>query len=197
MLVTHQLSIPLEEYLDFISVCLKSGVTCVQLRGKNAKIADLMELGKRLKTLCQSFNVPLIINDNLDLCLILDANGLHLGQDDGDVYMARQKLGPQKILGLSVNALNHITIANTLPLDYIGVGAIFPTQTKDVQTIWGLAGLNQAVNVSRHPVIAIGGIDESNAQGVMEAGAYGIAAIGAFHNTTTPEKTIRSLLSAC
>lgn len=176
------------DYLDFISTCAQAGITSVQLREKKLYKKDLLRLGYNLKTILDSFEIPFIVNDNLDLCLKLNASGVHFGQQDGNPIDARKSLGSKKIIGLTVNTLSQIEAANLLPIDYVGVGAIFPTNNKpDVETIWGIDGLKKAVNISIHPIVAVGGINVSNARIIIKAGANGIAAIGAFHDAINPK----------
>ena len=194
-LVTNKGNTPRAHYLEFIELCLKAGVTCVQLREKSLLHEDLLDFGNSLKSLLDLYKVPLIVNDDIDLCIKLSAFGVHLGQADTEVTKARSALGQDKIIGLSVNTIQQIQKSLTLPIDYIGVGAIFPTHNKpDVETIWGLSGLRQASLLSSHPIVAIGGIDESNAFSVINSGANGIAAIGAFHNSKNPFLTIKNLI---
>src|SRR5699024_3956791 len=122
--------------------------------------------------------------------------GVHLGQNDGDAISARLLLGQDKIIGVTVNTFEELEQANQLPIDYIGLGAVFPTQTKvNVRTIWGIDNLAKACQLAKHPIVAIGGIDETNGQSVIQAGVTGIAAVGAIHNSSSPAKTIQTLLS--
>lgn len=194
-LVTNKGNTPTAPYLEFIEVCLKAGITCVQLREKSLPVEDLLDFGSSLKRLLDLYNVPLMVNDDIDLCIKLSAFGVHLGQSDTEVTKARSALGTDKIIGLSVNTIEQIQNSLTLPIDYIGVGAIFPTHNKpDVETIWGLRDLSQASLVSSHPIVAIGGIDESNAFSVINSGANGIAAIGAFHQAADPFLTTKNLI---
>lgn len=187
VLVTQKQQKPPDEYLRFISICVQNGVSAVQLREKKLSKSNTYTFASQLKDCLSALNTPLIINDDLDLALTIDADGLHLGQDDGDIFQARHCLGPNKILGLSVNTFAQLAQANAYPIDYIGVGAIFPTNSKtEVQTIWGCQALKQAVAISSHRVIAIGGINTNNIDAVLDTGAHGIAAIEAFHHTTAP-----------
>ncbi|PPE05359.1 thiamine phosphate synthase [Holospora curviuscula] len=196
MLVTNKGNTPTVPYLEFIEACLKGGVTCVQLREKSLLHEDLLYFGSALKRLMDVYNVPLIVNDDIDLCIKLRAFGVHLGQADTEITKARSVLGSDKIIGLSVNTMVHIQNSLTLPIDYIGVGAIFPTNNKpNIETIWGLDGLNHAFLVSSRPIVAIGGIDESNAFSVINSGANGIAAIGAFHQAKDPFLTTKNLIN--
>jgi thiamine-phosphate pyrophosphorylase len=182
MLVTNKKDTPLDEYLYFIKICARSGVTAVQLREKNVSFSSLMTFGNKLKKILSPFNIPLIINDDINLAIELDAHGVHLGQSDGDILAARTLLGPDKIIGISADSVETLSITNSLEINYVGVGAIFSTaHKKDVRKIIGLEELTKLSIISKHPMIAIGGIDVSNAASVLKAGAHGIAAIGAFH----------------
>lgn len=193
-LVTANLAFPSSQYLQLVKDCIEGGVTAVQLRQKTLKGLELFDFAKSLQHLCTEYAIPLIVNDNLALCLALNASGLHLGQTDGDVLEARRKLGNEKLLGLTVDSLEQLHQANSLPIDYVGIGAIFPTKNKpDVQTIWGLDNLREACAISKFPVIAIGGITEQNIEMVINAGAYGVAAIGAFHDAADPKTTTHIL----
>ena len=195
MLITQKSHQESDSYLDFIVETVKLGVTTVQLREKNLSFNELLTFGQKLHKRLKSLQIPLIINDNLALCIKLGAEGLHLGQTDGDVIEARKALGPSKIIGQSVDSMADISQANHLPLDYIGVGAIFPTKNKkEVSTLWGIEGLKQAVKYAVHPIIALGGINSENASLVIQAGASGIAAIGFFHDK--PPETTPSYLHA-
>lgn len=187
MLVSNKQSTPTATYLSFIEHCVVNGVTAIQLREKNLDYAALRSFALQLKQLLDAAQIPLIINDHVELCHEIGAAGVHLGQHDTDVETARKRLGPDKIIGLSVNNLEQIQHANTLPIDYIGIGAIFQTQHKpDIETIWGLSGLTAACLLARQPTVAIGGITLANAASVIGCGVHGIAAIGAFHAAIDP-----------
>lgn len=194
MLVTQKGGKALAPYLSFIETCIKNGVDAVQLREKNMSQAELLTFGRAVKKRLKPYNVSLIVNDNIKLCLALDADGIHLGQKDESAKRARKILGPDKLIGLSVETLEHIQKANSLLINYIGVGTIYATENKkNVATTWGIDGLKKAQENSIHPVIAIGGINEENASPVAATGIYGIAAIGAFHDSQHPEKTAHTL----
>lgn len=183
MLVTNKGDMKLEDYLSLVKICILSGVTSVQLREKVADYDYLLYFGRKLKEVLSCFKVTFIVNDNINLASSLDADGLHLGQDDGDPMYARKILGSNKIIGISVNSKEDLLRANDLPIDYVGVGAIFPTISKvNVKNIWGLKGLRSLSVISRHPIVAIGGLNESNISSVMSFGASGVAVISAIHN---------------
>jgi len=147
-----------------------------------------------LKQILDPLGIPLIINDDIGLALELDASGVHLGQTDGDPVLARELLGTNKIIGVSIDTRENLIKANELPIDYVGIGAIFPTlNKKNVATIWGTEGLKTLAAISRHPMIGIGGVNESNAAEVLLAGASGIAVIGALHDAPDPAQMVRRL----
>lgn len=195
ILVTNKMKTRLDVYLNFISLCAQAGITSVQLREKQSAYADLLSFGKEMQDILKAFQIPLIVNDNPQLALELDAEGLHLGQNDGDIISARRLLGEDKIIGLTVNSIKELREANNLPIDYLGIGAIFPSTNKtDVAKIWGSEGLIQLRKLTNKKLIAIGGINETNAGLVMRSGADGIAAIAAFHESADPAYTTRQLL---
>ena len=181
----------IKKYIDFILSCVGSGVSAVQLREKKRTGFELLSYAHALCEALAALSIPLIINDSLALCLQTKAQGLHLGQSDGCVIEAREKLGPDKIIGLTVNSMAQIHVANSLPVDYIGVGPIFKTKNKaGAEYIWGVDGLAQAVSISKHPVVAIGGVDSTSITKVVRSGVDGIAAIGAFHDAENTQAII-------
>lgn len=196
MLITHKQNRSSEDYLNFLATCVHAGVTSIQLREKNLSYDALYAFGKDLQSILTPLSIPLIINDNLQLAYDLDAAGVHLGQSDGDVFKAREQLGDEKIIGLTVNSMEQLKIANQLPVDYVGIGAIFPTQSKkDVSKIWGCDELALAISYSKHPVVAIGGINEHNVLEIMSTGTDGIAMISAIHEASNPIQYVKNLRS--
>lgn len=194
MLVTSRGNQPLAQYLNFIRRCASSGITSVQLREKTKCRQELTSFGRHLNAVLKPFNIPLIVNDDVTLAIDIDAAGVHLGQNDGDVRTARKLLGPNKIIGLTIDFAVNMRIANTLPINYVGISSVFPSRSKkDTSTVWGTKGLTHLSRVSRHPMVGIGGINESNACDVMLAGADGIAAIEVFHDASDLELVTRNL----
>lgn len=194
MLVTNRQQTPMDDYLQFIKICAHAGITSVQLREKNQAPGVLYEFGVKLKHILDPLQIPLIVNDDIELALKLNASGVHLGQTDGNPEQARALLGPDKIIGVSIDTEENLIIANQLRIDYVGIGAIFPTSNKNnVATIWGVDGLRQLAPHSKHPIIGIGGINESNAPEVLASGASGIAVIGALHESENPTLTTHNL----
>ena len=168
---------PLEE---IVSEAVAGGVTMVQLREKDAATGEFVELGRRLMSLLKPLGVSLIINDRVDVALAVDADGVHIGQSDMSYADARRLLGPEKIIGLSVENFEDLESANKLDVDYIGISPVYGTPTKtDTAEPFGLEGLKEAVRLSLHPTVAIGGMNVATAGEVIAAGADGIAVVSA------------------
>lgn len=158
----------------------KGGVSMVQLRAKHLETRPMLELARAMVEALRPFNIPLILNDRADVALASGAAGLHVGQKDMRVEDARKILGDKALIGLSVETIEQVLEANSLQVDYIAASPVFNTPTKtDTAPAWGLAGLAEAVRVSRHPVAAIGGINLMNAAQVVKAGAASLAVVSA------------------
>ena len=158
---------------------LEGGVTFVQLREKQLDEAHFMEEAKDLQVLCREYNVPFIINDNVDIALAMDADGVHVGQSDMEAGDVRAKLGPDKIIGVSAQTVRQALLAQERGADYLGVGAVFHTDSKaDAADISHetLKAITEAVDI---PVIAIGGISKENVSELSGTGICGIAVISA------------------
>jgi thiamine-phosphate pyrophosphorylase len=172
-----------------VEEAVKGGVTMVQLREKNFCTNDFLELTIRLKKILKPYNVPLIINDRLDIVLAADADGLHIGQSDMPYHIARKLLGYEKIIGLSVETIAQAREANKLDVDYIGISPVFMTGTKtDINTPLGLEGIREIASFSKHRIVGIGGIDAGNTKAVIEAGANGVAVVSAIISAGDPAK---------
>ena len=165
---------------EVVSDAVKGGVTLVQLREKDASTGEFVALARRLMTLLKPLGIPLIINDRVDVALAVDADGVHIGQSDMTYEDARRLLGPDKIIGLSVESFEDIEAANGLDVDYIGISPVYGTPTKtDTAEPFGLEGLRNAVEMSVHPTVAIGGMNVSTIGEVMAAGTDGVAVVSA------------------
>lgn len=165
---------------DVVSEAVEGGVTVVQLREKEASTGEFVSLARRLMELLKPLGIPLIINDRIDVALAVDADGVHIGQSDMPYEDARRILGPDKIIGLSVENFDDIERANALDVDYIGISPVYGTPTKtDTAEPFGLDGLRKAVEMSVHPAVAIGGMNSSTIGDVMAAGADGVAVVSA------------------
>ncbi|KTC64716.1 phosphomethylpyrimidine kinase/thiamin-phosphate pyrophosphorylase [Legionella adelaidensis] len=185
-------------YFSFIHNAIKGGISSVQLRVKSFQGMDLVDRAKQLQALLYKFAIPLIINDDVTLAKDLDAEGVHLGQSDLSPEVARQILGPDKIIGLSIETFEQLEKANKLDcIDYVAASAIFPSKTKsDCKTIWGLKGLKNFTRQSKHPVVAIGGINSSNIHDVIAQGVDGVAVVSAIHDHFHPEQAASQLIQA-
>lgn len=178
-----------------VTEAVAGGVTMVQIREKTDDIRAFINKAQAVKDILKGTDVPLIINDRVDVALAIDADGVHLGQSDMPVLMARQLLGQDKLLGLSIETEQQLIEANHLPLDYIGLSAIFATPTKtNIKTQWGIAGLETARQKSRFPIVAIGGINANNLAQVMGTGIDGIALVSAICHSPTPKLAASDLL---
>ncbi len=183
---------PLE---DVVREAIEGGVTMVQLREKEASTRDFVELALRLKPLCHKAGVPLIINDRIDVALAVDADGVHIGQSDMPYEVARRLLGPEKIVGLSVENFEDLEVANGLDVDYVGISPVYGTPTKtDTSEPFGLDGLRRAVGLSAHPTVAIGGMNVATIGDVMRAGTDGVAVVSAICSAPSPRKAAQELL---
>ena len=168
----------------------------VQLREKDIDTREFIALARRLQETLRPAGVPLIINDRVDVALAVDADGVHIGQSDMPYDIARRLLGPDKIIGLSVETMDEVLQANELSVDYIGVSPVYATPTKtDTAPPFGLEGLRQAVSLSRHPAVAIGGMNVSTAASALAAGAAGIAVVSAICSASDPCTAAVNLLA--
>lgn len=170
-----------------VTEAVRGGVTMVQLREKDCDTREFVELAARLKAALSPLGVPLIINDRIDVALAMDADGVHIGQSDMPYDIARKLLGPDKIIGLSVENMDDIREANALDVDYVGISPVYSTSTKtDTAAPFGLDGLREAVKLSVHPTVAIGGMNARTAADVMACGTDGIAVVSAIVSADSP-----------
>ncbi|MDG2648601.1 thiamine phosphate synthase, partial [Vibrio parahaemolyticus] len=155
-----------------------------------------IERAQAVKTILEGTGVPLIINDRVDVALAVDADGVHLGQSDMPAEIARQLIGPNKILGLSIETEDQLAEVDSLPIDYIGLSAIFATPTKtNTKKHWGIEGLKMALNTTPLPIVAIGGINETNIPALSATGVHGLALVSAICHAENPTKAAEYLLS--
>lgn len=176
-----------DNLVERVRTALRGGVTVLQYRAKG-KVHDLcLEEGAELKQLCRSFGVAFIVNDDVKLAAQLDADGVHLGQDDDSVKTAREMLGTGRIIGKSTHNLKEALQAEQDGADYIGFGAMYPSDSKNVTHIAGTAGLAEIRERIKIPVVAIGGITTSNACRVIDAGADALAIISSVLSSPRPD----------
>lgn len=182
---------PIEEV---VRAAVEGGVTMVQLREKDCPTGEFVALARALKEALAPYGVPLIINDRVDVALAVDAEGLHIGQSDMSYEDARRLLGPDKIIGLSVENFDDLEVANTLGVDYVGISPVYGTPTKsDTSAPFGLEGLRRAVEMSIHPTVAIGGMNASTIGEVVEAGVDGVAVVSAICSAPSPKAAAEEL----
>lgn len=158
---------------------LKGGATFLQLREKNMNMLDFLAEASDIKALCKKYQVPFVINDQVDTVLAIDADGVHVGQSDMDAGNVRQKLGPDKIIGVSAQTVEQALLAEKNGADYLGVGAVFNTSTKSDASEVSLETLRDICKAVSIPVIAIGGISSENAEQLKDTGIAGAAVISA------------------
>ena len=162
-----------------VEECLKGGVTFVQLREKNVSDEAFLAEAREVKKITDLYQIPFVINDNVEVALACGADGVHIGQKDQPVAEVRKKVGPHKIVGVSAQTVEQARQAEADGADYLGVGAVFPTSTKkdaDTLSFQQLQAICQAVSI---PVVAIGGIDENNVEQLKGIGIDGIAVVSA------------------
>ena len=176
-LVTNRYQDSLENFLEKVETACRSGVTIVQLREKNLTTNQYYHLAKQVKEITDAYQVPLIIDDRLDVCLAIDAAGLHIGDDELPVSVARKVLGPEKILGVTAKTVNRALEAETLGADYLGTGAIFPTTTKENAPITLISTLKTICQTVAIPVVAIGGLTSENIDQLIGTGIVGVAVV--------------------
>lgn len=178
-----------------VEEAVKGGATMVQLREKDCSTREFIELAAKLKETLKPLGIPLLINDRIDVALAVDADGVHIGQSDMPYKTARALLGPDKIIGLSVENMEDIRVANELDVDYVGISPVYSTHTKtDTAAPFGLDGLREAVKLSIHPTVAIGGMNMKTAKDVMACGTDGIAVVSAIVSADSPCEAARNLL---
>lgn len=195
-LVTDQKACLGNSFEAIVSDAVKAGVCCVQLREKQASTRLFLKKALDLMSILKPANIPLIINDRVDIALAVNAQGVHLGQSDMPYAHARRLMGPSAIIGLSVETWEDVEKAQDLDVDYLGVSPVFSTPTKtDTKTPWGINGLEKISKYSCHPLVAIGGINTSNAQKIIKAGANSIAVVSAICSSKNAFDATRHLVN--
>lgn len=193
-LVTDRMSAAGRNVKDVVAKALKGGVTMIQIREKEASARDIIALAVAVKQMAAPYGVPVIINDRVDIAVAAGADGVHLGRSDVPCGVARSILGRDKIIGLSVENFGQVFIANGLDVDYIGASPVFLTPTKtDTSIPFGLDGLAEVVDISSHPVVAIGGINLVTAPKVIGCGVDGLAVVSAIMGAGDPQAAASAL----
>ena len=183
-------------YLEVASQVISGGAKIIQLRDKLRSKKELLAIAHQIRKLCAEHDVLFIINDYLDIALAADADGLHLGQNDLPIKVARHLLPIDKILGCSVTTVDQATTAESEGADYIAVGSIYPTTSKETARIVGLERLRQVRQATSLPLVAIGGINKDNAAEVISAGANSVAVISAVLEAESPQEAARQIIDS-
>ncbi|MBM0046702.1 thiamine phosphate synthase [Anaerococcus sp. mt242] len=192
-LVTNRDKLSDEEFFDVIEKSLKGGVSLVQLREKTAPAREVIELAKKLKKLCHSYNVPLLVDDRVDIALAADLDGVHLGNDDMDVADARKILGDDKIIGSTAKNLEWAMAEEKKGADYLGVGAIFETKTHVKTTRTSVETLKEINDNIKIPTVAIGGLNYDNIDILKGSKAKGVSVVRAIMDSKNPYEDAKNL----
>ena len=196
-LVTDRRILQGRDLLDAVAEAIEGGVTLIQLREKEVSSREFYQIALKVKDLAHSRGVPLLINDRLDIALAVDADGLHIGQEDLPLQVARKILGPDKIIGLSVSNLEDAVQGEKEGADYLGAGAVYPTTSKDVsESPIGPDGLKKIKDAVSIPVVGIGGINLFNIEEVKRTGVDGVAVISAIMGAPDIKDAARKLTDA-
>lgn len=179
-----------------VEQALKGGATFVQLREKELDEETFLEEAKKIKKLCGKYHVPFVINDNVDIALAVDADGVHVGQSDMEAGKVREKLGPDKIIGVSCKTVEQALLAKKHGADYLGVGAMYPTGTKKDATAVTPAALSEICHAVDIPVVAIGGINKDRLEPLKGTGVDGVAVVSAIFAAEDIEKAAKELKEA-
>ena len=176
-----------------VEKCLKGGATCIQLREKQLSEEEFLEEARRMKAVCAKYHVPLLINDNVEIALAVDADGVHVGQSDMEALDVRAKLGPDKIIGVTAKTVEQALLAEKHGADYLGSGAVFGTSTKEDASKMDHKVLKQICQAVQIPVVAIGGITEENVAELAGKGICGVAVVSAIFAKKDIEAATREL----
>ena len=181
------------EFLEIINQACMGGVTLVQLREKDRTGLEYMRLAEKVKQVTDRYNIPLIIDDRVDIAMAVDAAGVHVGQSDIPVYAARKLLGGNKIVGATAKTVEQAKRAKEEGADYLGVGAIYPTTLKVITVLTEVSTLNDISAQTNMPIAAIGGLNCENMHVLYDSGADGIAVVSAIMRSPDPCAAAKAL----
>jgi len=185
------------DILQLIAEAVEGGATLIQLRGKKWTSREFLDLGRKAVRFLRPKKIPLIINDRVDIALACEADGVHLGQDDISLPYARDILGKNRVIGISVATPKEAEAAEKGGAEYVGAGPVFGTLSKkDLGPLLGLAGLRKIREKIKIPILAIGGISAANAADVISAGADGLAVISAIASAANPKKAAIDIIES-
>ncbi|WP_288622832.1 thiamine phosphate synthase [uncultured Brachyspira sp.] len=191
--VTDRAWIGKQNLYEQVESALKGGATCVQLREKNLDEELFLEEAIKIKSLCKKYGVPFLINDNVDIAIKCEADGVHVGQEDTAVSKVRKLVGDKMIIGVSVQNINEALESIKNGADYLGVGAMFSTSTKLDANVIPFENLKSICNAVNIPVVAIGGIGKNNIMKLAGSGADGVALVSAIFGAKNIEEECREL----
>lgn len=194
--ITDSTSVPSERFLPTVEAACKGGATLIQLREKNRSTREYMELAAATHEVTKRYGIPLIIDDRVDVALAIEAEGVHVGQTDMPVKIARKLMGDDKIVGATTKTVPQALEAYEQGADYLGVGAIYPTTTKVVTILTSVDTLKAIVKAVPIKVNAIGGLNKDNIDVLKGSGISGICAVSAIMKASDPEKAARELKAA-
>ncbi len=180
--------------IEQVELALKGGITCLQLREKELDEASFLAEAIEIKKMCEKYHVPFIINDNVNVAIKCGADGVHVGQSDMEVSEVRKLVGDNMIIGVSAHTVQEAKLAEAGGADYLGVGAIYQTTTKQDATYVSLNELKRICNSVKIPVVAIGGIDKNTISKLSGTGVDGVAMVSPIFAVDDIEKECRSLL---
>jgi len=184
-------------HMEITRLAIAGGADTIQYRQKNGSTREMIETARNMKQVCSDAGVTFIVNDRLDVAIAAEADGVHLGQDDFPIPMARGLLGEGRIIGGSAATLDEVRKCLSEGADYVGFGPVYPTSSKDdAGPVSGIDILKQVVEIIPLPIIAIGGVGAENIPDLMRAGAHGIAVISAVCCQDDPKEATRSLYQA-
>ena len=193
-LVTDKRNKTDDEFLEIIEKAIKGGTTVVQIREKEGETLDFYNLALKVKEITSKYNVPLIVNDRIDVALAIKSEGVHIGQTDMPADVARSLIGDEMILGVSASTVKEARKAEKDGADYIGTGAVFPTATKDDAPSITKDDLKEVTGSINIPTVAIGGITLENASELAGTGIAGISVVSAIMNSEDPKTASENLL---
>ena len=193
--VTDQKCLKGQSLSQAVKKAIKGGVTCVQLREKNSSVQKFETLAQEIKPLCASAAIPFIINDDVELAKRVDADGVHVGQEDMACKTARNVLGPQKLVGVSVQTVGQAIAAQSAGADYVGVGAMYGTPTKPESAEVDFITLKQICAAVDIPVVAIGGLNCKTIPTLGATGVDGVAVVSAIFGAKDTVKATRELMT--
>lgn len=192
-LVTARYDWKEEDFLKKVEEACRSGVTLVQLREKECSTREYYELAKKVKTITDTYQIPLIIDDRVDICLAVDASGVHIGADELPVEVVRNMIGNDKILGVTAKTVERALEAEQHGADYLGVGAIYPTTTKVITQPTSIETLKAIATTVSIPIVAIGGIKEDNMEPLEGTGIAGVAIVSEIMKANNIQEKCQSL----